>query len=197
MSLCSFKKCLLLFSPVLAACLAWLPTCMCTQSLQSFLTLWDPVDCSLPGSSVLGYSPGVGCLAFLKGIFPTQGLKLNPRCLPRRQAGSSPRAPLGAQWWPAMTQQLSQKENPNQQKSWCWDRSSAAWTRSPTHCWVVGGTGQTRGTCLSRICWDVCAECERGWFSKRYMWCYRRLCNLKSCRIGLSFTSRASLAARW
>ena len=27
---------------------------MCAQLLQSCLTLWDPVDCSLPGSSVHG-----------------------------------------------------------------------------------------------------------------------------------------------
>ena len=42
------------------------------------LTLCDPMDCSLPGSSVLGDSPGkntgVGCHALLQGIFPTQGL---------------------------------------------------------------------------------------------------------------------------
>ena len=35
------------------------------------------MDCSLPGSSVHGDSPekntGVGCCAFLQGIFPTQG----------------------------------------------------------------------------------------------------------------------------
>ena len=35
------------------------------------------MDCSLPGSSVLGDSPGknngVGCYALLQGIFPTQG----------------------------------------------------------------------------------------------------------------------------
>ena len=50
------------------------------------LSLWgtflaplsDPMDCSLPGSSsVHGNSPGkntgVGCHAFLQGIFPTQG----------------------------------------------------------------------------------------------------------------------------
>ena len=40
-------------------------------------TLCDPVDCSLPGSSVHGDSPrkktGVGCHALLQGIFPTQG----------------------------------------------------------------------------------------------------------------------------
>ena len=40
-------------------------------------TLCDPMDCSLPGSSVHGNSPGknpgVGCHALLQGIFPTQG----------------------------------------------------------------------------------------------------------------------------
>ena len=39
-------------------------------------SLW-PQDCSLPGSSVHGNSPGkntgVGCHALLQGIFPTQG----------------------------------------------------------------------------------------------------------------------------
>ena len=45
---------------------------------QSCLTLCDPMDCSVPGSSVYGDSsgknPGVGCHALLQGIFPTQGL---------------------------------------------------------------------------------------------------------------------------
>ena len=45
---------------------------------QSCPTLCDPMDCSPPGSSVLGDSSGkntgVGCHAFLQGIFPTQGL---------------------------------------------------------------------------------------------------------------------------
>ena len=40
-------------------------------------TLCDPRDCSPPGSSVHGDSPGkntgVGCCALLQGIFPTQG----------------------------------------------------------------------------------------------------------------------------
>ena len=40
-------------------------------------TLCDPVDCSLPGSSVRGNSPGkdtgVGCYFLLQGIFPTPG----------------------------------------------------------------------------------------------------------------------------
>ena len=45
--------------------------------IQSCLTLCDPMDCSLPGSTVHGDSPGkntgVGCHALLQGIFPTQG----------------------------------------------------------------------------------------------------------------------------
>ena len=45
------------------------------ESLQSCLTLGDPMDCSSLGSSVHGDSPGknpgVGCPALLQGIFPT------------------------------------------------------------------------------------------------------------------------------
>ena len=46
---------------------------------QSCPTLWDPMDCSPPGSSVharLGKNTGVGCHALLQGIFPTQGSNL-------------------------------------------------------------------------------------------------------------------------
>ena len=46
---------------------------------QSCVTLWDLMDCSLPGSSVHGDSPGknteVGRHSHLQGIFPTQGIK--------------------------------------------------------------------------------------------------------------------------
>ena len=45
---------------------------------QSCLTFCDTIDCSLPGFSVHGDSPGkntgVGCHALFQGIFPTQGL---------------------------------------------------------------------------------------------------------------------------
>ena len=48
--------------------------CLVTQSC---LTLCDPIDCSPPGSSVHGDSPGkntgVGSRSLLQGIFPTQG----------------------------------------------------------------------------------------------------------------------------
>ena len=44
---------------------------------QSGLTLCNPMDCSPPGPSVHGDSPGkntgVGCQALLQGFFPTQG----------------------------------------------------------------------------------------------------------------------------
>jgi len=46
---------------------------------QSCLTLCSPMDCSPPGSSVHGDSPGknteMGCHSLFLGIFPTQWLK--------------------------------------------------------------------------------------------------------------------------
>ena len=57
--------------------------CVLCLVTQSCLTLCDPMDCSLPGSSVHRDSPGknteMGCYALLQGIFPTQGL--NPGLL--------------------------------------------------------------------------------------------------------------------
>ena len=55
------------------------------DSLQSCPTLCDPTDCSPPGSSVHGDSPGrntgVDCSALLQGIFQTQGSNLRLLCL--------------------------------------------------------------------------------------------------------------------
>ena len=71
--------------------------CMCAKLLQSRPTLWDPMDCSLPDSSVHGNSPGkntrVGSHALLQGIFLTQGP--NPRllCLLHWEVGSLPIVP--------------------------------------------------------------------------------------------------------
>ena len=67
---------------------------------RSCLTLCDPIDCSPPGSSVHGDSPGkntgVGCHALLQGIFPTQGSNpgIEPRS-PTLQADSLLSEPLG------------------------------------------------------------------------------------------------------
>ena len=48
------------------------------KGAQSCPTLYDPTDCSPPGSYVRGDSPGtntgVGCHALLQGIYPAQGL---------------------------------------------------------------------------------------------------------------------------
>ena len=55
------------------------------KSLQLCPTLFNPMNCSPPGSSVHGDSPGNNtgdsCHAFLQGIFPTQGLNPGlPHC---------------------------------------------------------------------------------------------------------------------
>ena len=50
--------------------------------LQSRPTLCDSMDCSTPGSSVHGYSPGkntgMGCHFLFQGTFPTQGSNPGP-----------------------------------------------------------------------------------------------------------------------
>ena len=52
--------------------------CLLCLVAQLCLTLYNPMDCSLPGSSVHGDSPGkntgVGCHSLLQGIFPPQEL---------------------------------------------------------------------------------------------------------------------------
>ena len=51
--------------------------CICAKTLQLCLTLWNPMDCSPPDSSVRrnsqGKNTGVGCHALFQGIFLTQG----------------------------------------------------------------------------------------------------------------------------
>ena len=84
---------------------------MHAQLLQLCLTLWDLMDCSLPGSSIHGIlqarTPRVGCHALLQGIFLTQRLNPHLLCLPHRQVGSLPLAPPGTpisvtQWCPTV-----------------------------------------------------------------------------------------------
>jgi len=57
------------------------------------------MDCSPPGSSVHGDSPGqntgVGCYFILQGIFQSQGLNPYLLCFLYWQAGSLPLAPPG------------------------------------------------------------------------------------------------------
>ena len=74
-------------------------TCLCVLVPQSCLTPCDPMDCSPPGSSAHGGSPGqntgVGCHALLQGIFPTQGSNPGLLRLLHWQPGSLPLAPPG------------------------------------------------------------------------------------------------------
>ena len=60
--------------------LGLMTTCYAVLCLvtQSSLTLWDPIDCSLPGFSVhgdsLGKNTGMGCQSLPQRIFPNEGL---------------------------------------------------------------------------------------------------------------------------
>ena len=74
------------------------PLCAHCLVAKSCPTLCDPMDCSPPGSSVHGDSPGknagVGCHSLLQGIFPTQGL--NPSLAsPALAGGFFTAEPLG------------------------------------------------------------------------------------------------------
>ena len=66
-----------------------LSACVCAQLC---LTLCDPIDCSLPCSSVNGVfsskNTEVCCHFLLQGIFPTQGLNLGLLCPLRLQVNS-------------------------------------------------------------------------------------------------------------
>ena len=65
--------------------------------LQLYPTLYNPMDCGPPGSSVHGDSAGknsgVGCHALLQGIFPTQGSNPHLCCFLHWQVGATWEAP--------------------------------------------------------------------------------------------------------
>ena len=65
---------------------------MLAKLLQSCLTLWDPMDCSPPGSSVHGIFQAriLEWVAILQRTFLTQGSNLHLLCLLHWQAGSLP-----------------------------------------------------------------------------------------------------------
>ena len=84
--------------------------CMHAHLLESCPTLCDPMDCSPPGSSVYGDSPGknsgVGCHALLHGAFLTEGsnpclLHWEVDYLPLSHQGSlvSRNGHCWASWW--------------------------------------------------------------------------------------------------
>ena len=75
-------KCGLIFTTISTE-ITWNISFLCCAMLSLVVllcpALCDPMDCSPPGSSVHGDSPGkntgVGCHVLLQRIFPTQGLK--------------------------------------------------------------------------------------------------------------------------
>ena len=73
--------------------------CVRAKSPQSCLTLYNPMDCSPPGSSIhrifSGKNVGVGCHVLLQGIFLTQQLNPHLLCLLHWQVGSLPLAAPG------------------------------------------------------------------------------------------------------
>ena len=78
------------------------------MSLQSCLTLCDPMDYSQPGSSGHGIlqdkNTGVGCHFLLQGMFPAEESNLGFLCLLHWQVGSLPLAPPGKSYqseWPS------------------------------------------------------------------------------------------------
>ena len=76
--------------------------CIHAKLFQSCPILYDPLNCSLPGSSIHRDSPGkntgVGYRALLQWIFPTQGLNLRFLHLLHWQVGSLPLAPPSAKY---------------------------------------------------------------------------------------------------
>ena len=68
--------------------------------LHSCPTFGNPTDCSPPGPSIHGDSPGnntgVGCHFLLQGIFPIQGSNPSLLCLLHWQADSLPLHHLGS-----------------------------------------------------------------------------------------------------
>ena len=80
-SSCGYKASFWLFIKKISIvfnCLNFSMCCVLSLVAQLCPTLCDLMDCSLPGSSVHGDSPGkntrMGCHALLQGIFPIQGL---------------------------------------------------------------------------------------------------------------------------
>ena len=71
----------------------------CIRVTQSSQILFDPMDGSLPGSSIHGIFqtgvPEVCCHFLLQGIFLTQGSNLSLLCLLHWQVDSLPLAPPG------------------------------------------------------------------------------------------------------
>ena len=73
--------------------------CMCVRLLLSCPVLFDPMDCSLPSSSIHGILPAtlleLVAMFSSRGIFRTQGSNPSLLCLLYWQEGSLPLEPPG------------------------------------------------------------------------------------------------------
>ena len=99
--------------------------------IQSCPTLCDPIDCSLPGSSVHGILQARvlewAAIFLLQGILPTQGSNLRLLHLLHWQADSLPRVPLGKGF----------QERPTNHCSDLWFLFSPTPIRGPNGRWKV------------------------------------------------------------
>ena len=102
-----------------------------TSVAQSCLTLWDPMNCSPPGSSIQGDSPGkntgVDCHALLQGIFLTQESNPSLLHLLHWQADSLPLVPPGNPFilaWP-ITKNSCIKSDSLKQKNTTYNANSS------------------------------------------------------------------------
>ena len=76
----------------------WLHACMCAKLLQSYPTLCNPMDCSLPGSSVYGILQARILEWVAKPSSRRSSQSRDPTqvsCLRHQQAGSLPLVPPG------------------------------------------------------------------------------------------------------
>ena len=88
-------------------CFSFISVCSVAQSCP---TLCDTMDYNSSDSSVCrdfpGKDTGVGCLAILQGIFPTQGSNPHLLCLLHWQVGSLPLALPGKPWDPLVVDKI-------------------------------------------------------------------------------------------
>ena len=74
--------------------------CVCAKSLRSFLTLCDPMDCSLPNSSVCRQESWSGWPCPPPGSLPDPMIKAASRVAPALQADSLPLSHQGSSYFP-------------------------------------------------------------------------------------------------
>ena len=93
---------------------------MCVLSLSVMSKSLDLMDCSPPGFSVHGDSPGkntgVGCHAFLQGIFPTRDQILQADSLPSEPPGKPMNTAMGCL---SLLQGIFPTQKPNQGLQHC------------------------------------------------------------------------------